>query len=179
MAAVIAASSLTLTASANGTTTDTTQKEATTTKTSGGLVLTAKSLGKITIGMTKASIPATVAGLYNTKSYTRINHDECMDCPYDLDGYFTCKLGGKKTCYIYIGKNGKVCGIYVTTPTVKSSDGVKAGMSSASVKKIAGMRYELNEMTGETYYYGKSGITAIASEDEPGKIKAIAIGQYY
>jgi len=146
--------------------------------TSEDLVLTDKGLGNLTLEMSKASIPATVSGLYDSKSYTRINHDECMDCPSDIHGYYTCSLKGKEMCYIYISNKNTVCGIYVTTPSIKSSEGVKTGMSTASVKKIAGMNYEQIDM-GNSYYVGKAGIEYILYDDNPDIISAMAAGLYY
>lgn len=184
LVAIIAATTVTFgmsastSASSNGTATTVTQKKAGTSTKSKALVLNAKSLGGLTIGMSKASIPATVAGLYTSKSYTRINHDENMDCPSEIHGYYTCSLKGKETCYIYINNKNTVCGIYVTTPTIKSSEGVKTGMSEASVKKIAGMQFQLVEM-GNSYYVGKAGIDYILYDDNPDIISAMAIGLYY
>lgn len=154
------------------------QRTAASSAASAGLELKAKSLGKITIGMAKASLPATVAGLYSSKSFTRIDHNEYMDCPYDINGYFTCKLNGKATCYIYIDRANKVCGIYVTTSSIKSADGVKTGASVATVKRMPGMRFELMEM-GNSYYVGKTGINYVITDDEPDVISAMAIGLYY
>lgn len=186
MAAMIAVSSLALNASANSSvsantaTATTAQKKATTaSKASAGLTLTGKGLGSITIGMAKASLPTAVAGLYNSKSYTRIDPETSMDCSWDLAGYYICKLNGKETCAIYIDPKGKVCGIYVTTPSIKSTEGVKPGMPAASVKRIAGMRYEYDEMNDQHCFYAKSGVLALTSEDAPDKIHAIVVGAYY
>lgn len=154
------------------------QKREDTTNPSEDLTLTDKGLGSITIGMSKASIPATVAGLYDSKSYTRIDPNESMDCPYLLDGYFVCKLKGKEMCYIYISDSGKVSGIYVITPTIKTTDGIKVGTPTSSVKNIGGMRFEIDEMSDDSYYYGKSGITYIIRGNSD-KINFIAIGEYY
>ena len=137
MAAMIAVSSLALNASANSSvsantaTAATAQKKTTASKASAGLTLTGKGLGSITIGMAKASLPTAVAGLYNSKSYTRIDPETSMDCRGDIAGYYICKLNGKETCAIYIDSKGKVCGIYVTTPSIKSTEGVKPGMPAA------------------------------------------------
>ena len=185
MAAMIAVSSLALNASANSSvsantaTATTAQKKTTASKASAGLTLTGKGLGSVTIGMAKASLPTAVAGLYNSKSYTRIDPETSMDCRGDIAGYYICKLNGKETCAIYIDSKGKVCGIYVTTPSIKSTEGVKPGMPAASVKRIAGMRYAYDEMDSQHCFYAKSGVLALTSEEVPDKIHAIVVGAYY
>lgn len=148
-----------------------------TSDTSGDLVLNDKGLGSITLGMEKGSIPASAPGLYDSKSYTRINHDEFLDCPESIDGYYTCKLNGKSTCHIYVDTTGKVCGIYVTAPAIESADGVKVGMSTSSIKKTPGSHFETDDLSDETFYYGKSGVTHLV--DGSNKIKSMAIGVYY
>lgn len=139
--------------------------------------LTAKGLGKITLGMRKADIPASIPGVYDKKVYEAASPD---DMEFPGEGWYTCTLRGKETMSIIIGGK-KVQGISVCTPRVKSADGISVGMPISRVKQLKGVRYE-TETIGEPYYYtvhGNEQIQYYASFEGPETVRLMCIGMTY
>lgn len=139
--------------------------------------LTAKGLGKITLGMRKADIPAAIPGLYDKKVYEAASPD---DMDFAGEGWYTCTLRGKETMSIIIGEK-KVWGISVCTPKVKSADGISVGMPISRVKQLKGVRYETETM-GEPFYYtvhGNEQIQYYDSFEGPETVRIMCIGMTY
>jgi len=139
--------------------------------------LTAKGLGKITLGMRKADIPAAIPGVYDKKTYEAASPD---DMEFAGEGWYTCTLRGKETMSIIIGEK-KVWGISVCTPKVKSIDGICVGMPISRVKQLKGIRYE-TETIGEPYYYtvhDKGLIEYYESFEGPETVRLMCIGMTY
>lgn len=142
--------------------------------------LTATTLyGTISLNEAKASLPNTVNGLYNSMSYTKINKDENMDCPANIDGYYTCKLNGKPTCYIYVGTDNKVCGIMVVAKDVETSEGVRVGMKTSAVARLSGIKQDYDASTGNTIYEGPAHVTYNVWDDDPDIISSLSVGYTY
>lgn len=137
-----------------------------------------KGVGQVVIGMRKAAVPQSVAGVYNKKVFNAASPD---DMEFSGSGWFTCTLKGEETMYIFLDKANKVCGISVNTPKVKSVDGVYVGMPVSKLKKVKNIQYE-GEGMGDPYYYTQHGDTQIQyviSYEGPEVVRYMSTGDTY
>lgn len=137
------------------------------------LVLTPEGLPAVKIGMAEKDIPSSVEGIYDSTKSKSVSSDYDMQNP-GIAKEITCKQNGKDALFVYVNPKGEVCGIYVSSPEIITTDGIHVGSTVADVKKVSGLKHEYNEMDDTQSFYG-NGIVYYINEAGT-KVRLIGVG---
>lgn len=137
------------------------------------LILGENGLPTVKIGMAENAIPATVAGVYNSKKARALEPDMSAPLP-EIVKEITCFQNGKEAIYIYLTADNKVCGMYVQTPDISTAEGIHVGSPVSDVKKVPGIGHEIDEMNDTEYYYGNG--MHFYLDEETNNVRLISVG---
>ncbi|GEM_PF-4424197 len=137
------------------------------------LVLNAEGLPSVTIGMAEKDIPASVEGVYDSTKSRSLSQEYDMTNP-GLTKEITCMKDGQDVLFVYLNAKGEVCGMYVSSPELSTTDGLHVGSPVSDVKKVNGLKYELNEMEDTQSYYGNGFVYRL--DDAGNNVCLIGVG---
>lgn len=125
------------------------------------MILTSEGVGPVKIGASEAQLPKSVAGLYDQMNVE--NSDFVL---------YSFSLGGE-TCIVTEG-DGAIATISVSLPTVKTADGVHAGMPVSEIKGRSGW------VKNDEGNYENAGVKACPNDpDDPNaEISTLFVGEY-
>lgn len=138
--------------------------------------LSENGLPTVKIGMAESEIPASVAGVYNSKKARALEPEMSIPGP-EIVKEITCSQNGKETIYIYFTADNKVCGMYVKTPDISTAEGIHVGSPLSDVKKVPGIGHEIDEMNDLEYYYVNG--MHFYLDVETNKVRLISVGHTY
>ena len=120
---------------------DSTVVESTTEEGTQQPVFTNEGIAPVLLGTVLNDLPEQVEGLYASKAYVQLNDDNPEEAGADdIEGWYFYDAEGNTLFTAEDNGKGKIGRIMAVSPKIKTAEGAHAGMTSAEIAEIQGIK---------------------------------------